>query len=488
MPSPPPAPFSTQPTTLAGRAHSGDRQRAPVGNGKRQHRLGLRHLTDGLQRSRSTTGQPSDTRSRAPGRGTRRGEGTALPAAGRAALEGNSHGGGAESVRCVTRPRNPATATRRKAGQRGRAGFRTPLFPAHHPEAGEEGKRGPRAEREERSHSPGMSVPRPARLRPGPGERDVTTSIEPSPGASTSSAAGGGRRGVDEAPRGWGGVARESGDHRRNTARERHARPPGRATLLAPPPPTNATRTRVGPQVTVRRRPLQDDRQTACLPPISWYNLPTLGRRKAGRGDGGPSTDRGGLPEGGGGHTPPRRTPSPRENRGGGAPNAPRAIWSTSRPPPQTSPVQADRRTRGRTDAQNAPPPGDRLPKNPGKAPTAKRAPRVEGMPPRLRGAPRLRLGTPEKKTAESNRGRRPGTTWARRRAHLALHGPPRASTCGPCQSPPAPAPPAPPRDRETSDGETAARRQRDPGGQAPGGGKTPGVAPVPSRPPACGL
>lgn len=163
-----------------------------------------------------------------------------------------------------------------------------------------------------------MSVPRPARLRPGPGERDVTTSIEPSPGASTSSAAGGGRRGVDEAPRGWGGGARESGDHRRNTARERHARPPGRATLLAPPPPTNATRTRVGPQVTVRRRPLQDDRQTACLPPISWYNLPTLGRRKAGRGDGGPSTDRGGLPEGGGGHTPPRRTPSPRENRGGG--------------------------------------------------------------------------------------------------------------------------------------------------------------------------
>lgn len=67
-----------------------------------------------------------------------------------------------------------------------------------------------------------------------------------------------------------------------------------------------------------RRRPPEDDRQTACLPPISWYNLPTSGRRKAGHGGGGPFTDRGGLPEGGGGHTPPRRTPSPRENRGGG--------------------------------------------------------------------------------------------------------------------------------------------------------------------------
>ena len=54
-----------------------------------------------------------------------------------------------------------------------------PLTPPNtDPTGGERrGEGPPRAEREERSHSPRMSVPHTPRIGRGPGERDVTTSI-----------------------------------------------------------------------------------------------------------------------------------------------------------------------------------------------------------------------------------------------------------------------------------------------------------------------
>lgn len=63
--------------------------------------------------------------------------------------------------------------------RRGRAGFRTPYTSRSRPhrQGAGEARGPPRAGREERSHSPRMSVPRPPRIGRGPGERDVTTSI-----------------------------------------------------------------------------------------------------------------------------------------------------------------------------------------------------------------------------------------------------------------------------------------------------------------------
>ena len=89
---------------------------------------------------------------------------------------------------CPPRPRTPVPPAPRgkKAGGRGRAGVRTTPNPgARPPRTRHDGRarrsrggRGPRAEREERSHPPWTPVPRLTRLRPGPGEHEITTSID----------------------------------------------------------------------------------------------------------------------------------------------------------------------------------------------------------------------------------------------------------------------------------------------------------------------
>lgn len=123
---------------------------------------------DVLERSRSTNGGARP--------GAERGGRTAPPRHGEGRTRDTGARAQAERVRCVRRPR---PRQRREAGggaiEIGPGSAPLPYPRAACRRAGE--ARGPRAEREERSHSPGMSVPRLARLRPGPGERDVTTSI-----------------------------------------------------------------------------------------------------------------------------------------------------------------------------------------------------------------------------------------------------------------------------------------------------------------------
>lgn len=112
---------------------------------------------------------------------------------------------------CSAASRRPRPRHRREAGDGAReVGPDSAPLPSPQAAFGRAGEeRGPRAEREERSHSPGMSVPRLARLRPGPGERDVTTSIG-TPG---------------ENPR--VGRRDEDGDRRTLGVWPRHTRPPG---------------------------------------------------------------------------------------------------------------------------------------------------------------------------------------------------------------------------------------------------------------------
>lgn len=292
---------------------------------------------------------------------------------------------------------------------------------------------------------------------------------------------------MDEAPRGRGGGAREPGDHRRNTARGRHARPPGRATLLAPPPPTKATGTRVGPRVTVEEGPPR----TTARQRVSHQSHGTICRLQA---EGRRVTEAGGHPqiEGGSrkGGAATRHPEGPHHpgRTGGGAPNAPRAIWSTPRPPTSNKPRPsgpARTRTDGRPERASARGQTGKEPREGahGKTSSSRRgnAPEAQRRPPTPAGDSGEENGGEQSRTTPGNHLGPPASSPRPPRASTGLHGPPRAARASP-------RPPAPPRDRETWDGDTAARRQRDPGGQAPGGGKTPGGAPVPSRPPACGL
>ena len=135
--------------------------------------------------------RPSKARSRAS-RGAQRSGGTAPPhRRGEDRSRGTRQGGEAR-VSAASEDHGPARPVRQGAGDRGSGPeTTTPALP-HTPSTGREGvkreARGPRTEREERSRSPGTSVPRLARLRSGPGERDSTTSISQSsePGARKS--------------------------------------------------------------------------------------------------------------------------------------------------------------------------------------------------------------------------------------------------------------------------------------------------------------
>ncbi|XP_041598319.1 collagen alpha-1(I) chain-like [Vulpes lagopus] len=150
--------------------------------------LGLRHLRrpGALQ---GHHGGPGATRSSAPRPGgEQRGVGQALPAEGRTARHGPRPSGKAgESVRRVGGPRS----RQRREARRREGGVGPESAPPPTPERApprtrrhdgrawrSRGGRGPRAEREERSHPPWMPVPRLTRLRPGPGEHEITTSID----------------------------------------------------------------------------------------------------------------------------------------------------------------------------------------------------------------------------------------------------------------------------------------------------------------------
>lgn len=130
--------------------------------------------------------EPGDARAGAARRG-----GT-HPRRGVGAARGTQPGGEAE---CPLRRETPSPPTPRER-QRDEVGpGPAPLLLHTTPAGGEERRGAPRAEREERSHPPGMSVPRLARLRPGPGERDVTTSIDPHGGKSLWLTSRAGKRG-----------------------------------------------------------------------------------------------------------------------------------------------------------------------------------------------------------------------------------------------------------------------------------------------------
>lgn len=244
-----------------------------------------------------------------------------------------------------------------------------------------------------------MSVPRPARLRPGPGERDVTTSIKPSRERAQAAPPAGTdpreaeKRGQDTGERKGGARRSPVTTGRTQPTRDTH-RPPGAPRSCSP---TTTGQGRQSGRGLQSKRPSQDDRQTTCLPPISWYNLPTSGRTTAGHGGGGHPRIEGGLPEGGRGHTALRRTPSPLENRGGpsGRPHA---------PPLQESPVQADRLTRGRPPRTGFRPGTGKEPREGAHGETA--STRTGNAPEAQRRSP-----TPAADSGKENSGEEPRTT-----------------------------------------------------------------------------
>ena len=134
----------------------------------------------------SAPGAPTEgqapARSARPG-GEQRGIGTAPPnATGRAAHRTRGRGRPARMSAASGDPRPTGAATRRDrrragSGRSPQPSPPPPPFPTPPRAEDRRGARGPRAEREERSHSPGVPVPRLTRLRPGPGEREITTSI-----------------------------------------------------------------------------------------------------------------------------------------------------------------------------------------------------------------------------------------------------------------------------------------------------------------------
>lgn len=154
------------------------RQRRPGGGSRGTGHdttwLGLRHLKG---RPGALQGhQPRANSARTPngGRRVRRDSGTPPPRRGEGRLARRSREGySAESVRSVRETTG--------VNNRGQAGFRTPLPSLPHTATGRGRgeRRGARGQSEKSDPiRQGMSVPRLARLRPGPGERNVTTSIK----------------------------------------------------------------------------------------------------------------------------------------------------------------------------------------------------------------------------------------------------------------------------------------------------------------------
>lgn len=180
------------------------------GTGERHHLLGLGHLKDVPERSGGTDRGPRRNSARTPKRGGRRvrrdGRTPPSPAAGEGRAR-KTHKPRKASGECPLRQRRPRA---RKAPRSGRVPHPSP---STHRLRAEGERRGARGQSEKSGPiRQGMSVPRLARLRPGPGERDVTTSIG-SGGASRKARAGKAGRGTGQ--RGGG-----PGPHRSRRRRE----------------------------------------------------------------------------------------------------------------------------------------------------------------------------------------------------------------------------------------------------------------------------
>lgn len=119
---PPPGPRWCK--TAAAATRGGSR-----GTGDDNRQLGLGHLRDNPERSRSTTDGRAK-RARAPkGRHAARRRDGPNPTAGKEGRSRHTAKGRAERVRRVRRPRATPAAVRQEAGARGRAGVRTPSLP-----------------------------------------------------------------------------------------------------------------------------------------------------------------------------------------------------------------------------------------------------------------------------------------------------------------------------------------------------------------------
>lgn len=142
--------------------------------------LGLRHLSDDLERSRGTTEGPT-RHARAPARGGTAQQRYSPPHRGEGRSRSTRREGEARASAVSEDPRPPLTppeAGDRRPKVRARGRNPAPAFlPLPDGQGGKVRRGAPRTDREEQTRSPGTPVPRLARLRPGPGEHDHTTSI-----------------------------------------------------------------------------------------------------------------------------------------------------------------------------------------------------------------------------------------------------------------------------------------------------------------------
>ena len=143
--------------------------------------LGLRHLSDDLERSRGTTEGPT-RHARAPARGGGAAQQRySPPHRGEGRSRSTRREGEARASAVSEDPRPPLTppeAGDRRPKVRARGRNPAPAFlPLPDGQGGKVRRGAPRTDREEQTRSPGTPVPRLARLRPGPGEHDHTTSI-----------------------------------------------------------------------------------------------------------------------------------------------------------------------------------------------------------------------------------------------------------------------------------------------------------------------
>lgn len=173
-------PPKREPTHGTHTHHRGGDPRRTPGLRETTPPLGLRHLSDDLERSRSTTEDPT-RHARAPTRGGTAQQRYSPPHRGEGRSRSTRREGEARASAVSEDPRPPLTppeAGDRRPKVRARGRNPAPAFLPLPDGQGEKVRRGaPRTDREEQTRSPGTPVPRLARLRPGPGEHDHTTSI-----------------------------------------------------------------------------------------------------------------------------------------------------------------------------------------------------------------------------------------------------------------------------------------------------------------------
>ena len=179
LPPRPPPHKSAHPRDTHTHHRGGDPRRTP-GLRETTPPLGLRHLSDDLERSRGTTEGPT-RHARAPARGGAAQQRYSPPHRGEGRSRSTRREGEARASAVSEDPRPPLTppeAGDRRPKVRARGRNPAPAFlPLPDGQGGKVRRGAPRTDREEQTRSPGTPVPRLARLRPGPGEHDHTTSI-----------------------------------------------------------------------------------------------------------------------------------------------------------------------------------------------------------------------------------------------------------------------------------------------------------------------